>query len=83
MIDGEDEFLDMLLADPNDDIARQVYADWLEDHGDPRAEWLRLELEHAGDDSTPDRRRLGRFATLRPQLDRSWCWLVTRDRLLP
>ena len=46
MSDGrQDElaFLAALTADPADDATRLIYADWLEEHGDPhRAEYLRL-----------------------------------------
>lgn len=30
-----------LAADPTDDTARLVFADWLDDRGDPRATWVR------------------------------------------
>ncbi|MGL4551008.1 MAG: ribosomal protein L7/L12 [Gemmataceae bacterium] len=40
----DDTFLDALAADPLDDVTRAVYADWLEERGDPRAEYLRAEL---------------------------------------
>ena len=43
----EDEaFLQDILAQPDDDTPRLVYADWLEDHGDPdRAEFIRVQCE--------------------------------------
>jgi uncharacterized protein (TIGR02996 family) len=41
----ERSFLDALKADPNDELTRLAYADWLEEHGDERAELLRLEME--------------------------------------
>jgi uncharacterized protein (TIGR02996 family) len=31
-----------ILADPTDQPTREAYADWLEDHGDPRAGCVRL-----------------------------------------
>ncbi len=37
----EEAFLRALLAVPHDDAARLVYADWLEEQGDPRAAALR------------------------------------------
>jgi uncharacterized protein (TIGR02996 family) len=42
---GMDEkaFLRAIRAAPGDLAIRQVYADWLEDRGDPRAAWVRLE----------------------------------------
>ena len=43
--------LEEVLARPADDFPRQVYADWLQDHGGPaeqaRAEFIRLQLELA------------------------------------
>ena len=41
-----------VVADPADDLPRLVYADWLDDHGDPdRAEFVRVQVEQA---RTPD-----------------------------
>jgi uncharacterized protein (TIGR02996 family) len=39
----EQAFLDQLKADPTDEVTRLVYADWLEERGDPRGAWLRAE----------------------------------------
>lgn len=44
----EQPFLDEIHAHPYDDGPRLVYADWLEDRGDDRAEYLRLEVELNG-----------------------------------
>jgi uncharacterized protein (TIGR02996 family) len=38
-------FLQAIQAAPNDIETRLVYADWLEDRGDPRAEFLRLHAD--------------------------------------
>jgi uncharacterized protein (TIGR02996 family) len=45
----EDEaFLQDIVDHPEDDGPRLVYADWLEDHGDPdRAEFIRVQIELA------------------------------------
>jgi uncharacterized protein (TIGR02996 family) len=57
----EDEpFLRALLANPDDRVSRLVYADWLDEHADPRTEYLRLfarvtELPH-DDASRPELR---------------------------
>jgi uncharacterized protein (TIGR02996 family) len=43
---AEEGFLRAILAEPDDDAHRLVFADWLEDHGDPeRAEFIRLQIE--------------------------------------
>ena len=38
----DEPFLRALLANPDDRVSRLVYADWLDDRADPRAEYLRL-----------------------------------------
>jgi uncharacterized protein (TIGR02996 family) len=38
-------FLTALLERPDDDTTRLVYADWLEEQGDPRSEFLRLMVQ--------------------------------------
>ena len=43
-----DALFQTILAEPDDDAPRLVYADWLEEHGDPaRAEFIRLQCEWA------------------------------------
>jgi uncharacterized protein (TIGR02996 family) len=39
----EQGFLDAIRADPDDDTPRLVFADWLEEQGNPRGEFLRLQ----------------------------------------
>jgi uncharacterized protein (TIGR02996 family) len=44
----EDAFLPAILDSPDDDAPRLVYADWLEENGQPdRAEFIRLQCERA------------------------------------
>src|SRR5262245_43085265 len=51
-----------VLADPDDDAPRLIYADWLDERGQPeRAEFIRLQVEHA---------RLSKHAPRRQVLDR-------------
>lgn len=39
-------FLDDIIAHPDDDTPRLIYADWLDDNGDPsRAEFIRLQVD--------------------------------------
>jgi uncharacterized protein (TIGR02996 family) len=41
----EEAFLRSVLDDIHNPLCRLVFADWLEDHSDPRAEWLRVDCE--------------------------------------
>jgi uncharacterized protein (TIGR02996 family) len=42
---GHEPFLRTICASPEDDTVRLVYADWLDEHGDPeRAEFIRLQV---------------------------------------
>lgn len=34
----EQAFLNAIAADPEDSAPRLIFADWLDEHGDPRAE---------------------------------------------
>jgi uncharacterized protein (TIGR02996 family) len=38
-----DAFLHDILAHPDDDAPRLIYADWLDEHGDPRGEFIRVQ----------------------------------------
>lgn len=49
-LDVEDELLAAIYADPDDDHPRAVYADLLQQRGDPRGEFIALQL--AGKDGT-------------------------------
>ena len=40
-------FVEAIAADPDDDAPRLVYADWLEERGDPHAELIRVQCERA------------------------------------
>jgi uncharacterized protein (TIGR02996 family) len=45
---GHEPFLRAICADPEDDTVRLVYADWLDENGDPdRAEFIRLQIQRA------------------------------------
>jgi uncharacterized protein (TIGR02996 family) len=60
----EDPFILAILAAPEDDAPRLIYSDWLEERGDPRGEYLRVDCQ---------------LATL-PQDDPRFDGLVTRLR---
>jgi uncharacterized protein (TIGR02996 family) len=52
------ELLAGVLAAPDDDAPRLVYADWLCEHGDPLGEWIQLSC--MGGEQTEERARRGR-----------------------
>lgn len=39
-----DKLLQAILDNPEDDALRLVYADWLEERGDPRGEFIRVQV---------------------------------------
>ena len=44
----EQAFITSILEAPEDTTNRLIFADWLEEHGDPRSELIRREVEAAG-----------------------------------
>jgi uncharacterized protein (TIGR02996 family) len=44
MAPDEALFLDRVCADPDDDAPRLIYADWLDERGDPRGEFIRIQI---------------------------------------
>jgi uncharacterized protein (TIGR02996 family) len=78
------EFLAGLDADPTDDATRLVYADWLDEHGDPdsvaKAEFLRVTAQlvnHPGPKGWKKTLRK-RLQALAAQLDTAWLAVVSR-----
>ncbi len=71
---NDSDFLRDLTADPHDDALRTVYADWLEERGDLRGEYLRLELDLAGLERSDPLYvpREERLRTLRLDLNEAW-----------
>ena len=76
----EDDFQKALDAHPEDWQTRLVFADWLQERGDPRAEFLRLECEVTGllPAAAPPRLRR-RLEELCLVLDPDWISLVRRE----
>jgi uncharacterized protein (TIGR02996 family) len=54
----ESDFLGEIIAHVDDDAPRLIYADWLEECGDPRAEFIRLQCELAREPPEPRRSEL-------------------------
>ena len=73
-------FVRAIREQPDDETARLVYADWLDDRSDPRAEYLRAEaawatLPTADEQSRPLFRRVSQLAAA---LDPEWFAAVSR-----
>ncbi|MEZ6139219.1 MAG: TIGR02996 domain-containing protein [Zavarzinella sp.] len=64
----EEALLKAIQLSPADTTVRLVYADWLEDRGDPRAEFLRLQNQLA--------KVLDRLQHVRAGLSREWIQTV-------
>jgi uncharacterized protein (TIGR02996 family) len=90
-MDEEGGFVQALLTSPEDPALRPIYADWLEEHGDLRSEYLRLECELAAladeDPRSRDETRLARVAeieaclqALRPGIQADWLILIQESR---
>ena len=72
-----------LRADPDDTVTRSVYADWLEERGDPRGTFLRLEAELAALPEDDERRGPleDRLRELQPALDVAWLAELDRTKI--
>ena len=44
---SHEAFLQAILEEPDDDVHRLVYADWLDEHDDPRGTFIRAQVEAA------------------------------------
>ncbi|MBC8290300.1 MAG: TIGR02996 domain-containing protein [Planctomycetes bacterium] len=81
----EEAFLAAIVEDADQNTARLVYADWLEENGDTaRSSYLRLEMEShevlRTDEYLPEELRL-RLLDESLQLGLAWTALVTRARI--
>jgi uncharacterized protein (TIGR02996 family) len=83
----EEAFLDDIHRHPEEDGRRLIYADWLEEQGDPvslaRAAFVRLEVDLARTAEEEERheRILERLLALRPQVDTSWLAALARVQI--
>jgi uncharacterized protein (TIGR02996 family) len=77
---SDDSFIEAILADPDDAALRLVYADWLEERGDPRGEFLRtsVALEDLPGQDQRSAALAARLEQLRPVLDTDWLALFDR-----
>src|SRR5688572_15680824 len=78
---AEEGFLRALEASPSDDALRLVFADWLEERSDRRAEFLRaavaLHSTPAGDENLP--RLVRRLRELGPAASPAWMARACRN----
>jgi uncharacterized protein (TIGR02996 family) len=83
----EDDFLRALLANPADDAARMVYADWLDERGDDesraKAQFLRVTVRLMGPIQRPGWRAARRreLHDLAQTLPAAWLAVVSRPRV--
>ncbi len=72
----EAAFLRAIVADPDDEVTRVVYADWLEEDGrEPMARYLRLDAERNRTHRSAERfgELTNLLAYLKDDLDPRWC----------
>jgi uncharacterized protein (TIGR02996 family) len=83
-MNDEAGFLTAIRATPEDDATRLVYADWLEDRGDVRGDFLRLHL--AMKSLSPDHvQRVNgehELSELRSSIDPAWLGVVEPEHIL-
>lgn len=48
--DPRQAFLDEIISSPEDDTPRLIFADWLDEAGDPRGQFIRLQCQLAKTD---------------------------------
>src|SRR5262245_26914913 len=77
---SEDLFIDAVLAEPGAHAPRLLYADWLEERGDPRAEFLRLDCQLLNTPPEDEHFSLlrSRLQELSGALDPDWVALLRR-----
>lgn len=82
MISDDEAFIRTIVDRPGDDLPRLVYADWLDERGDPRGAYLRAETEWAK--PWRDGQRPGDDAAVRAmamEMDPVWVARVSRPPL--
>jgi uncharacterized protein (TIGR02996 family) len=76
MRSDEDAFIEAIGAAPEDEAARLVYADWLEERDDPRGAYLRAEVTYFR--RKEGRRNDRKLSALLKQVDPVWAAMVSR-----
>jgi uncharacterized protein (TIGR02996 family) len=68
----ERAFLESIRANPIDNTTRLVYADWLQDRDDPRADYLRVLCQWLDSRRKDEKELIERERELRPLANRRW-----------
>jgi uncharacterized protein (TIGR02996 family) len=69
-----------ILASPADMALKLVYADWLQEHDDPRAEFVRLQVElHTTRTSSAAVAAAAWFLRMGGRLDADWVALIRKS----
>jgi uncharacterized protein (TIGR02996 family) len=76
----DEAFIQDIVAHPKDDALRLIYADWLDEQGDPRAAFLRLDVEMAALPDTDKRKERLRKRLQRVRKSIDPAWLARLDR---
>jgi uncharacterized protein (TIGR02996 family) len=82
-VNTDQDFTRAIVASPDDEALRLVYADWLEERGESRAEFVRLESAHAQAGTDEDRRAAlrVRLQQIQTGLDPKWIALIDRPAI--
>src|SRR5450755_976841 len=75
----DDAFLQAILERPDDDAPRLLYADWLDERGDPRGEFIRVQCVRARQAEYDPRwwELIAREQELRSAYEKEWLGPVT------
>jgi len=76
----DEAFIQDIVAQPSDNSLRLIYADWLDEQGDPRGTFLRLEAELAALPDSDRRKTKLRKRVQQLQKDIAPDWLARLDR---
>jgi uncharacterized protein (TIGR02996 family) len=82
-MDDDISFLNAIFSQPHDDALRLVYADWLEERGDPRAAYVRLYMEVQASGKRIEGAQLREMNRLEIKLDSRWTWWFSEARTFP
>lgn len=82
-METEKDFLREIELHPDDNTTRLIYADWLDEQGDPRGEYLRIHCELASVSQSDERYKslVEREKELQLQFDAKWLDAIGQPRI--